>query len=186
MKSSKGSEFERKISKKLSLWWSNNERDDIFWRSQCSGGRATQRKKTGKTTANQEGDLTAMDPIGQPLIDFCSIELKCGYPEFTIEGILTRPRMKKPILATFLEQCEKETAGTNKFSWLIVRQNMRSEIIIFNGAFRTWLSFNGFRGWRKGDYLALKFERWNLTVLRLDDFLLLLGSEFKDRISERI
>ncbi|MBM3120244.1 MAG: hypothetical protein FJ006_12010, partial [Chloroflexi bacterium] len=60
--SSKGASFERDISRQLSLWWTHGERDDVFWRSSMSGGRATVRAKKGQKTAYQNGDITATDP----------------------------------------------------------------------------------------------------------------------------
>jgi len=67
----KGNEFERKVCKKLSLWISNGERDDIFWRSAGSGSRATVSK-----TVRGTGDIVAIDPLGFPLIDRFVIECK--------------------------------------------------------------------------------------------------------------
>ncbi len=75
----KGSAFEREVCKKLSLWWTNSERDDVFWRSSNSGGRATARGKTGKRTAGSYGDVAAIDPVGKPLLELCTIEIKRGY-----------------------------------------------------------------------------------------------------------
>ena len=74
----KGSSFERKICKLLSKWWTDGERDDVFWRSSQSGGRATQRAKSGKKTFGSYGDIAAVDPIGQPLMQLFTIELKRG------------------------------------------------------------------------------------------------------------
>ena len=37
----KGSSFERLVCKRMSMWLSKGERDDLFWRSAMSGGRAT-------------------------------------------------------------------------------------------------------------------------------------------------
>lgn len=74
----KGSSFERLICKQLSRWWSEGERDDIFWRSSQSGGRATQRAKSGRKTYGSYGDIAATDPIGEPLLRFFTIELKIG------------------------------------------------------------------------------------------------------------
>lgn len=90
----KGSKFERKIAQKLSLWWTDNERDDIFYLTSGSGARATQRKKKGVDTANSSGDIGIIDPIGKPFIDMFLIEVKSGYTLGTrikkkeIEGIL--------------------------------------------------------------------------------------------------
>lgn len=169
----KGSAFERHIAKLLSLWWTDQKRDDIFWRSQTSGARATQRKKAGKTTANQDGDLTAMDICGQPLIDFCSIELKCGYPAFTIDGLVNRPRLKKSVLKQFVDQCKREVEGTNRFWWLIVKQNLREELFIFPLGFSEWLRQEKVH-WRKLDHIILKFEENTVCVVRLNEMLEIL------------
>lgn len=76
---SKGAEFERTICRQLSLWWTEGKRDDIFWRTPQSGGRATNRKKKGKETFGHYGDILATHPFGLPLLTFMTFELKCGY-----------------------------------------------------------------------------------------------------------
>lgn len=78
---SKGGDFENEVAVKLSLWFSDNKRDDIFGRSDGSGGRFTSRMKKGKDTANQGGDITFIDEIGAPLIKIWNIEAKAGYSE---------------------------------------------------------------------------------------------------------
>lgn len=81
MKASKGSAFEREICRLLSKWWTCEDvppRDDIFWRTSQSGGRATFRASKGKATFGSYGDITAIDPIGLPLLKVFSIELKRG------------------------------------------------------------------------------------------------------------
>ena len=88
---SKGSSFEREMAKYVSLWWTDDERDDVFWRTSNSGGRATVRSRSEQETFGQYGDLQATDPIGQPLIDFFSIEIKRGYKGATIADVLDRP-----------------------------------------------------------------------------------------------
>lgn len=75
----KGEGFEREISKDLSLWWSREERDDIFWRSSQSGGRAKSRAIAGLNTAYSYGDISFLDPIGKPLLERVVIEVKRGY-----------------------------------------------------------------------------------------------------------
>lgn len=75
----KGADFEREISRVLSLWWTDGKRDDIFYRTQASGARFTSRNKAKKETAFQAGDITFSDPIGKPLIDCWCIEDKTGY-----------------------------------------------------------------------------------------------------------
>jgi len=79
MKAKKGKAFERKVSKELSLWWTDGGRDDVFWLTSQSGGRATTRRRKDVQTKNQGGDIGLIDPIGQPFIDNFFLELKDGY-----------------------------------------------------------------------------------------------------------
>lgn len=75
----KGGTFENEVCKKLSLWFSEGKRDDLFTRSDGSGGRFTRRIKKGKDTANQGGDISFCDPEGESLIRKWCIECKTGY-----------------------------------------------------------------------------------------------------------
>lgn len=73
MASEKGQDFERVESRFLSLWWTKNERDDIFWRNRV--------KVTSKTpnAERQLGDVTAFHTIGLPFVEMFNVELKAGY-----------------------------------------------------------------------------------------------------------
>lgn len=131
----KGIPFERKISKDLSLWWSDGERDDIFWRTTTSGGRATTRRKTKKKTFGQSGDIQATDPIGQPLIDLCNIELKRGYNKNTIADLLDKaPGAALQRFEKWVLKAEDDCADS-AFSWLIISQRDRREPLVFYPAF---------------------------------------------------
>ena len=73
----KGRRFEIQIATQLSLWWTQDlpePRDDVYYHTHDSGGRATRRTAKGKSTKNLYGDICATDPIGQPLIDLFTIE----------------------------------------------------------------------------------------------------------------
>lgn len=61
----KGAQFERYVCKRLSEWVSNGTRDDLFWRSAMSGGRATVGLKAGIARAAQTGDVTALSGKGK-------------------------------------------------------------------------------------------------------------------------
>lgn len=132
-KSGKGSKFERKISNLLSLWWTDGKRDDVFWRTSGSGARATARKKTGKSTVGQYGDIGALDPIGLPLIDLFTIELKRGYSNETFANIIERhqnPRVKECQFAKFIQQAEEEHLMAKSFAWLLItKRNAREPIV---------------------------------------------------------
>jgi len=128
----KGGAYERAICKALSLWWTEEGRDDVFWRSSTSGGRATVRSRQGRATFGQYGDVQATDPIGQPLIDLCTIELKCGYGKTSIADVLDAP----PTAATqqwlkFVEQAEESQRAASAPYWLLITKRDRRDSMIF-------------------------------------------------------
>jgi hypothetical protein len=100
----KGGEYEREISKQLSLWVSKGKRDDLIWRTSASGGRATTRSKKKLETAYAYGDLTFTDPKAKPLFDLAVIEAKRGYTSTSrqikktdIQDIVTKVKHDLPI-----------------------------------------------------------------------------------------
>lgn len=138
-KSGKGSDFERTISRVLSRWWTEGTRDDVFWRSVTSGGWAHIRRKAGKTSFGQSGDLQALDPIGQPLIDFFAIELKRGYGLWDFLELLdgNGDRDKLP-LALFWSQAKEQSLG--RLPLLIVRRDRHRAVVIFPREFLSLLA----------------------------------------------
>ena len=102
----KGRRFEIWLANRLSLWWTNGERDDVFWHTHDSGGRATRRAVKGKSTKGLHGDICAVDLLGQPLLDLVTIEAKRGYPGTSLQDLLDKPEGKRG------------TAGNNYFDWI--------------------------------------------------------------------
>jgi len=86
LSNTKGSVFEREICKQLSLWLTEGKRDDVFWRTACSGGRATNRAKGNKKTSGGYGDITFLNPAGESLLKLFCFELKCGYSKQKSKG----------------------------------------------------------------------------------------------------
>jgi hypothetical protein len=127
----KGGAFERLICKKLSLWWTGGNRDDVFARTASSGGRATQRSKKGKHTFGQYGDIQAADPIGQPLIDLCVIECKDGYPSHSIADLLDREPRHKPIYEQFIKQARQSAKNARANYWLLIVRRRGRQIMAF-------------------------------------------------------
>jgi hypothetical protein len=122
----KGSSFERDVCKRLSLWWTSDKRDDIFWRTASSGARATQRRKQGKRTANSYGDVCATDPIGQPLIDLLSIELKRGYNRTHFADPFDAPEMSQPSAwESFVLKASRDATVARSFSWMLITRRDR-------------------------------------------------------------
>ena len=84
----KGTSFERKTAKALSLWLSEGKRDDLLWRSAMSGGRATTGLRTGNRRIAQVGDLSAVDPLGGKLLHHCVVECKSYRNLDFFDGVL--------------------------------------------------------------------------------------------------
>jgi hypothetical protein len=149
---SKGGNFERETAVALSLWWSKGERDDIFWRSQNSGGRSTMRGKRGKSTEGQYGDIAATDPSGKPLLAHWCIECKTGYASSKKSEILTEDgkkktikqivnwcvldiidsRQNKSVIITLWEQAVNQAKENNTQPVLIFRRPRMSPCIAFH------------------------------------------------------
>ena len=102
----KGRRFEIWLANRLSMWWTNGERDDVFWHTHDSGGRATRRTRKGKATKGLHGDICAVDLMGQSLLELVTIEAKRGYPGVSLQDLLDKPSGKRG------------TAGNNYHDWI--------------------------------------------------------------------
>ena len=123
------------ISKRLSLWWTHGERDDIFWRTPQSGGRATERGKKNKGTSGQYGDIQATDSIGQPLLKVCTIELKTGYARAGMEDLMDRLEKKNirssPTYEKFLLQAIEESKLADTPWWLLITRRKNKSVMVY-------------------------------------------------------
>ena len=125
----RGSAFERDVCKRLSLWWSEGEKEDVFWRSTTSGARATQ------TGLGQYGDVCAIDPMGNELLDHFVIELKTGYVNNSLQDMIDRPNGRKPShWEQWITKCEEEVRkhSTAKHFMIISRRKSRELIVLTN------------------------------------------------------
>lgn len=122
----KGGQYEREICGELSRWWSGGTRDDLFWRSAASGGRATVRGRRGLQTAGHYGDIAATDPRGEPLTRRLCIELKRGYSEHTIHDLIDRPAgAAVQVWEGFFAQADTAATAAGAFAWLVVNKRDR-------------------------------------------------------------
>ena len=160
--SAKGSQYERDMCRRLSLWWTANTRDDVFWRSAGSGGRAKVRGRAGRNTAGQHGDVAATDPIGAPLIDVVTIEIKRGYSTFTTMDVLDAlPTAAIQTWEGFLAQAIESYEQAGSLAWLLVTHRNRRVAM----AWMPWFLFTELRrvgAW--GDGYPTPFARFRLTV----------------------
>jgi hypothetical protein len=111
----KGSEFERAICVRLSLWVTVGKKKDCFWRSAMSGGRAT--VKRGEV--RQAGDITAVAPEGHSLTDYYYIECK-AYRTLDIASFLVKG---VGVLSKFWEVTCREAKSHGRHPMLIAKQN---------------------------------------------------------------
>ena len=163
--SRKGSSFERKICKKLSLWWSDGKRDDIFYRASGSGARATSRHRKGKETANAEGDVCYTDKEGADLLKIVCIELKCGYKEWSVlDDLETKQTVTQ--FDKFWNQVTESAEHAEAMPFLIYKKDRKLEMCVFPKELFRFMdlgicsSFN---------YAMIRNE--SLVCMRLDDFL---------------
>lgn len=131
----KGSNYERKVCKEFSLWWTDGKRNDVFWRTPGSGGRGT---VTQSRTAAYFGDLMATDPVGQPLLDCCCFELKTGYGKWSIMDLMDVPdNGAEQLITKFLKQvCASADFASHALHHrvrpvLISHRDRRSDVMLF-------------------------------------------------------
>lgn len=184
---SKGGNFEREIASKISLWFSEGKRDDIFYRSQSSGARATQRNKSGKKTEGQYGDIAASCSEGESLIKLWNIETKTGYclsksklkdgtKKITNWDILDLldSKSQEPMFAQMWNQCVIDAEVSTREPILIFRRERKLPLITITGTYYSRLT-NWFN---VPDFMKIHFDLSNLyypyskvVIIKLDDFL---------------
>lgn len=122
----KGSAFERYCCKRLSLFVTMGQRDDVFWRSAMSGGRATLQLRQDIINRAQSGDMTAIAPEGYELCDRCLFENKfyadLGIPQGLLKGT--------GHLANFWRSTQKAATRYDKAPVLIAKQNLLPVIVL--------------------------------------------------------
>ena len=164
----KGGNYERHLSKILSLWWTNGERDDVLWLTSNSGGRATFRNNRGKKTTTHCGDICAIDPIAEPLIRFAVIEAKKGYNKSTLHDLLDKPRNAKlQIYEEWFEQAERARVSKGSRYWMLIHcRDRREDLIFFPALLAANLILPSF-----ANQVILNWNWTKIIGCRLNDFL---------------
>jgi len=182
----KGSSFEREICKQLSLWWTDGQDDAVFWRSTTSGARAKVRSRVGKDTFGQYGDIQATNPIGQPLLDVCTIELKRGYGKASIADVLDAgPKAAKHPWEKWVEQAEEDSRNARTPHWMLITKRDRREAIVFMPVgFHDELAKDGYRIWQACPGLTLRLCTNMIIALSLSEFLRLVPPDSIKTLAE--
>jgi hypothetical protein len=123
---SKGAAFERLCCKRLSLFVTKGQRDDVFWRSSMSGGRATLQLRQEIVNLAQSGDMTAIARQGYDLCERCLFEFKF-YRDLDIAEALLKGT---GLLAKFWRATVAAAQRYNKIPILIAKQNRLPAIIL--------------------------------------------------------
>ena len=132
----KGSSFERLVCVRLSKWASRGKRDDIFWRSSMSGGRATIGLQKGISRKTQTGDISAIHQLGSNLIKNFLIECK-SYRDLQVANFVFE---KPSILGKFWDKLVKDSKVVGKIPLLIAKQNRFPIFIVTTNQFRGLVS----------------------------------------------
>lgn len=135
-KRNRGSGWEREFCKLISTWWTGGHRDDAFWRTAGSGGRATVRARRGvATTAYQHGDICPTDEVGGPLCDVFTWELKQGYEDATLHQVLDSPGPGgHGGMATHIRQAHAAHVAAGSMTWALVHRRTRRAPMVWFGA----------------------------------------------------
>lgn len=128
----KGSSFERKMCKLLSLWWTKGQNDDVLWRSSNSGGRATVRGRQGKRTSGHCGDIAATDPIADPLLRLVTFELKRGYSKCSCADLLDQLPGRQPTgFEEFVMQAQQASQRAGTPYWALLQRRDGKKALLF-------------------------------------------------------
>lgn len=169
----KGSTYERKISRLLSLWWSQGKDPDVFWRSVSSGAMATNRSKQGKSTNAAYGDITTLSPTGEPFLRTFTVELK-KYGNLDMMSLIDS--RSTGLFGKFWEKLVKECDEANKAGWgseplLITCRNNRKSLVTMH--YKFYLKLVDYCGAlnAKKPMIAIRQNGFVTKTLVLDDFL---------------
>lgn len=119
----KGSGFEREISKRLSLWWTNGASSQVFWRNSGFLSRAGDRKE------HQYGDVHAIDERGKWFVEHVNIELKF-YRDLRILDIVDKPGKAHVTLLTHWAQCRRDAEASEREPVLIAKRNFAEPFVV--------------------------------------------------------
>lgn len=122
----KGAAFEREVCKRLSLWVSHGAKEDCFWRSAMSGGRATIAARSNRNLSAHAGDITAISPEGFQLADFAYIECKF-YRDLRVSSFVV---LKRGTLQGFWRATVKAARRHDKTPMMIVKENNMPALVI--------------------------------------------------------
>jgi hypothetical protein len=115
----KGGSFERDCCRELSIWISHGEREDVFWRSSMSGGRATVALKRDVRLQAQAGDISPITALGEYFLNHFFIECK-SYKNLDVFSSIAKGAGR---LQRFWHKAAEEAERYKKHPILVAHQN---------------------------------------------------------------
>lgn len=166
----KGSKFERSVCTDLSHWWSCDERDDLFWRTAGSGGRATVRGRRGKQTEGACGDIYSTHKSSRKLTRLITFELKRGYNRATLADVAdASPQAKMQTFEDWFEQAELSANNGRTPFWALIHKRDRREAMIYFPHL-LYLEFVAMGCLEDTPCISLRTENHYVVGMRLSDF----------------
>jgi len=161
--SGKGGDFERLISKFLSVWLTGKAKPYQYWRMPGSGSLATIHEEN----VGLSGDIRALTPEAEFLTDYFSIECKTGYPKTTFWQHFKD--IKNFNIKLFWQQCVNDARKASKEPMLIYRKKGTKPVvgIPYNvDGFFKWIGIGGIRDINS---IMIRFKENDLPALVLYD-----------------
>lgn len=164
----KGLNFEIKIAKDLSYWYTKNKSKKIFWRMISSGGLYT-----NKVVDSLSGDIMAIDSEGEKLLNEITIECKCR-KKIDLDSFLTTP--EKNEIFSFWKQV---TNVKDKIPFLIVKSNYKPILLFLPYNFIVF-----FEPYLKS-VIYIKSSHIQIGICKWDEFLNNINKEMLFKIIEK-
>lgn len=165
----KGPAFEREICKSLSLWISGGERDDIFWRTAMSGGRATIGLRAGKKRDAQAGDISAIHSLGERLLNHVVVDTK-WYGDIQFLGAVFNDRGR---VYSWWHELLVHADSFGKKPMLIVRQNGYPVFVMLTP-------------WSFERLFGLTYDHASMVIPRMDCYVVLYDRFVSDAVVPKL
>ena len=164
----KGAAYERMICQKLSLWCSDFTREDVFWRSSMSGGRATlaSRRARGTKFVAQAGDISATHKSGHALLQLFIIECK-HYAALFLDYVIWDMKGVKDFI---WDKPLAEATQAKRMPLVIAKQNRKKDLVFTTSKGAALLQ----KCVKADEHLPVKaiFPEHDWYVFTLEDFLM--------------
>lgn len=175
----KGGGFERKQATRLSLWASGGTRQDVYWRSSLSGGRATVGARGhGLSMEAHAGDLVCTHACGYFLTQLFRIECKAYQALYLDRMVWGHAGVMHIIWEPTADACR----DTTREPLVIAREDYQREIVMTTELGMSWLQ----EGATSPIRVTAVFPQWGAYVTTFREVLTAVSPEKLRRFSETV